>query len=286
MQFMLTPASISEIELASKISLWQGIGLIKAELAILDYSDEHPLHLVKTNPRQLLSLYVNMLIAASSKVYPAPVRFRFSDLRTHECRDLKYGKQYEQYEDNPMLGWRGIIRLTSKEFLCLYKLEYEAICIARSQGLTNIEICLPFVRSSRELSVALEILNINSHGKNDLKLRIWTMAEIPSNFFESSFLDNNLIYGYIIGTSDLYQLIFARDRENPKVNTLHNDEVITLANIINDFSKRAFLKGKKIAVGGYLLDESPELRSILAIDQTESFTLGYSTLEKLSKLTD
>ena len=62
---------------------------------------------------------------------PRPVIYRATDFKTNEYRHLKWGKDYEPEEPNPMLGFRGASRyINSPE---VFEMELEAIKIVRNK---------------------------------------------------------------------------------------------------------------------------------------------------------
>ncbi len=80
---------------------------------------------------------------------PKKVIVRLSDFKSNEYKKLLGGERYEPHEENPMLGFRGASRYIAPEFYDCFALECAAMkrC-ARHDGLHNVEIMIPFVRTT------------------------------------------------------------------------------------------------------------------------------------------
>jgi pyruvate,water dikinase len=108
--------------------------------------------------------------------YGKSIVYRTTDFKTNEYRNLLGGLLFEQHEDNPMLGFRGVSRN-------IHDWELEAFKLARGIfGGKNLQIMLPFVRTLEEARSMKRYLkqvhNIES-GKDGIKVIL--MSEIPSN---------------------------------------------------------------------------------------------------------
>jgi len=143
--------------------------------------------------------------------YPRPVVYRTSDFKTNEYRNLKGGKEFEQVEENPMIGYRGCSRYIREPDA--FKLEIEAIKKVRERY-TNLWVMIPFVRLPSEMTQIKQILESEGlSGSPDFKL--WMMVEVPSNVtLIEEFLDTG-IDGVSIGSNDLTQLTLGVDRDSP-----------------------------------------------------------------------
>ena len=70
---------------------------------------------------------------------PEPVIVRLSDFKSNEYANLIGGRQYEPYEENPMLGFRGASRYVDETFRPCFELECRALKRVRGEmGLTNV----------------------------------------------------------------------------------------------------------------------------------------------------
>jgi pyruvate,water dikinase len=146
--------------------------------------------------------------------WPKPVIVRLSDFKSNEYRKLIGGNRYEPEEENPMLGFRGVVRYLSKEFSEAFAMECEALLRVRNEmGLTNVQIMVPFVRTTKQASQVIDLLSTQGlkRGENDLKIIM--MCEIPSN---ALLADQFLAFfdGFSIGSNDLTQLTLGLDRDS------------------------------------------------------------------------
>ncbi|ULO01136.1 phosphoenolpyruvate synthase [Campylobacter sp. RM5004] len=146
--------------------------------------------------------------------YPKPVIIRLSDFKTNEYRKLLGGELYEMHEENPMLGFRGASRYLAPNFAKCFKLECEALKIARDEmGLTNIEIMVPFVRTLSQANSVINLLAKNGLKRGEKGLRVIMMCEVPSNaILCDEFLE--FFDGFSIGSNDLTQLTLGLDRDS------------------------------------------------------------------------
>jgi pyruvate, water dikinase len=145
--------------------------------------------------------------------HPKPVIVRLSDFKSNEYSNLIGGERYEPNEENPMLGFRGASRYVAPEFYDCFALECEAMRRVRDVfGFSNVELMVPFVRTTREAEEVLKLLAKNGLERGRNGLRIIMMCEIPSNvLLADRFLD--YFDGFSIGSNDLTQLTLGVDRD-------------------------------------------------------------------------
>mgnify|MGYP001134073675 CR=1 FL=1 len=190
-----------------------GVGLLRAEF-IIAHIGEHPSFLLREKREDKFIDQLAQGINSFAKAFsPRPVVYRTSDFKTNEYRNLKGGEEYEQVEENPMIGYRGCSRYVRE--LDVFKLEIEAIKKVRERH-NNLWVMIPFVRLPSEMAQVKEILEAEGlYRSPDFKL--WMMAEVPSNvFLIDEFLATG-IDGISIGSNDLTQLILGIDRDNSKL---------------------------------------------------------------------
>jgi len=146
--------------------------------------------------------------------WPKPVIVRLSDFKSNEYRKLMGGSRFEPEEENPMLGFRGAVRYTSKEFAEAFRLECVAMKRVRDEmGLTNVEIMVPFVRTLQQAKRVVDLLEENGLKRGENGLRLIMMCEVPSNaILADQFLD--MFDGFSIGSNDLTQLTLGLDRDS------------------------------------------------------------------------
>ncbi len=207
--------NLAEPELAEVIAarVVDGVGLLRAEFMIAQIG-EHPKYMIKENRGQeFIDKLAGGLAKFGAAFHPRPVVYRTTDFKTNEYANLRGGQEYEQYEENPMLGYRGVSRYV--EDIDVFKLEIEAIKKAREQY-KNLWAMIPFVRTVQEMANAKRIMAQEGLVQSE-DFKLWMMVEVPSNvFLIDQFLDVG-IDGISIGSNDLTQLVLGIDRDNPKL---------------------------------------------------------------------
>jgi pyruvate, water dikinase len=221
---------------------------------------------------QRLSEGIATIAAAFS---PRPVIVRMSDFKSNEYANLLGGEAYEPREENPMLGFRGASRYVAKEFRDCFALECEALRYVReTMGLTNVEVMIPFVRTTNEAEAVVKALALHGleRGKNGLRLIM--MCEVPSN---ALLADEFLEYfdGFSIGSNDLTQLTLAVDRDSggPIASTF--DERDPAVKKMLGFAIDACLaEGKYVGICGQGPSDHPDLAAWLVDRGIESLSLN------------
>jgi len=209
---------------------------------------------------------------------------RLSDFKTNEYKNLIGGWIYEGEEANPMLGFRGCSRYVHDDFQNAFILEIRAIKKARDWGLTNIIPMLPFNRSPEEAKFILEIMESEGliRGKDDLK--VYVMAEIPSNIICADIFCN-YFDGFSIGSNDLTQLTYGVGRDNEKMIPLGrrfnydtNSEAIRRS--VSHLIKTAHEYGKKVGICGQAPSDDPEFLRFLVREGIDSLSLNFDTFAR------
>jgi len=190
-----------------------GIGLLRAEFMVAQIG-EHPSYMISQNRgNEFVDKLAEGLTAFAKAFHPRQVVYRTNDFKTNEYRALKGGEEYEEVEENPMLGYRGASRyITDIE---TFKLELAAIKKVREKY-KNLWVMIPFVRTVNELAQTLKIMEAEGLKRSE-DFKIWMMVEVPSNII---LLDKFLaigIDGISIGSNDLTQLTLGIDRDSAKL---------------------------------------------------------------------
>jgi len=207
--------NLAQPELAEAVAARNvdGVGLLRAEFMIAQIG-EHPQYMISQNRGQEFVDKLTKGVETFARAFsPRPVVYRTTDFKTNEYRELTGGQEYEELEENPMLGYRGASRYIHDTDV--FKLELEAIKRVR-QDYKNLWVMIPFVRTVNELARTKEIMEAEGLVRSrDFKL--WMMVEVPSNIFLiEKFLEVG-IDGISIGSNDLTQLILGIDRDSEKL---------------------------------------------------------------------
>ncbi|MBS3151832.1 phosphoenolpyruvate synthase [Candidatus Woesearchaeota archaeon] len=265
---------------------FDGIGLMRIEFIITDKIGKHPLYMIQNGQQQE---YIDKLSDGIAKVAraisPKPLIVRFSDFKTNEYKNLVGGDKFEFSEDNPMLGFRGCSRYLSEDFREAFRLEVLAVKKLREQGLKNVHVMLPFVRTVDDVRKCSKFLEseglVNNH-----EFRIYIMAEVPSvAFVPEDFAELN-IYGASIGSNDLTQMTLGVDRDSAKLGRMgyfdeRNPAVLkAMSNIIRGFRKH----NKKVSICGQSVSEYEEIVEFLVKEGIDSVSVNPDVVFKTRKL--
>jgi pyruvate,water dikinase len=251
-----------------------GVGLARQEFIINDYIGEHPLAMLKQGRSQE---YVERLAEGIAKIassfYPRLVIVRLSDFKTDEYRSLEGGKLYEITEANPMIGWRGASRYIHPKFKEAFKLECCALKKVRDEmKLTNVIIMVPFCRTVSEGKEVLRIMKKNGlrRGKNGLK--IYVMAEIPSNIILAEEFAK-LFDGFSIGSNDLTQLTLGIDRNSALIASAFDERNDAIKKSIVRLIKASHKTGKPVGICGEAPSNYPDFVRFLVGSGIDSISV-------------
>jgi pyruvate,water dikinase len=236
-----------------------GVGLLRAEFMIANIG-EHPRHMLSQNRgKEFVDKLAQGINTFARAFNPRPVVYRTTDFKTNEYRSLKGGEQYEEMEENPMLGYRGCSRYIRE--VDIFKLEIEAIKKVR-ESFTNLWVMIPFVRRVRGMAEAKRVLESEGLVQSpDFKL--WMMVEVPSNIILlDKFIDVG-IDGISIGSNDLTQLILGIDRDSPKLAELFDERDEAVLWCLEKAIKTATERGVTSSICGEAPSVYPELTTKL-----------------------
>jgi len=196
---------------------FEGIGLMRTEFIMASAIGKHPMLFVDNNEsQQFVDTFADNIAKVARVIQPRPVVVRFSDFKTNEYRNLKGGDKYEIVEENPMLGWRGCSRYTSKWYEAAFRLECQAIKKCRTEwGLKNVYVMLPMVRTLWEAKKVLALMKEEGLERNK-DFKIWFMAETPSIAILADEF-SKLVDGFSIGSNDMTQGILMIDRDSERL---------------------------------------------------------------------
>nr|WP_277345650.1 phosphoenolpyruvate synthase [Halomonas bachuensis] len=271
-----------------------GVGLARLEFiinrmigvhpkALLEY-DTLPLDLQQTiNLRTAgyaspVDFYVDKLVEGISTLaaafHPQRVIVRLSDFKSNEYENLIGGKLYEPGEENPMLGFRGASRYVSDAFRPCFELECRALKRVRDvMGLDNIEIMVPFVRTTEEAREVVELMAANGLKRGDNGLKVIMMCELPANaLLAEEFLEH--FDGFSIGSNDLTQLTLGLDRDSGIVAHLFDERNPAVKRLLAMAIQACKANGKYVGICGQGPSDHPDLAKWLMEQGIDSVSLN------------
>ncbi|SEM27247.1 phosphoenolpyruvate synthase [Halomonas caseinilytica] len=271
-----------------------GVGLARLEFIINRMIGVHPKALLEydTLPTDLqqtidlrtagyddpVSFYVDKLVEGISTLaaafYPERVIVRLSDFKSNEYENLIGGKLYEPGEENPMLGFRGASRYLSDAFRPCFELECRALKRVRDEmGLDNIEIMVPFVRTTEEARDVVELLAANGLRRGTDGLKIIMMCELPANaLLADEFLEH--FDGFSIGSNDLTQLTLGLDRDSGIVAHLFEERNPAVKKLLAMAIAACKAQGKYVGICGQGPSDHPDLAKWLMEQGIDSVSLN------------
>jgi len=257
-----------------------GVGLLRAEFMIAEIG-EHPRYMIKEGRGQEFTAKLAKGITTFVKAFaPRPVVYRTTDFKTNEYRHLKGGEDYEDFEENPMIGYRGVSRYIKDPDV--FKLETEAIKMVREQY-KNLWVMVPFVRTVSGLATVKKMLA--SEGLRRSKdFKLWMMIEVPSNvFLIDKFLDIG-IDGISIGSNDLTQLTLGIDRDNEELAEQFDerDEAVMLA--LEKVTRAAAARGVTCSICGQAPSVYPEITEKLVEWGITSVSINRDVIDETRKI--
>ncbi|WP_188008516.1 phosphoenolpyruvate synthase [Grimontia hollisae] len=276
----------------------EGVGLARLEFIINKMIGIHPKALlnfdaqsdalketIKTRIRGYkdpVDFYVSKLTEGIATIaaafWPKRVIVRMSDFKSNEYSNLIGGSEFEPHEENPMLGFRGASRYISPVFEDCFELETQAIKRVRNDmGLKNVEIMIPFVRTTGEAAEVNDLLAKHNLRRGEQGLKVIMMCELPSN---AVLADDFLKYfdGFSIGSNDMTQLTLGLDRDSGDVAHLfdeRNPAVKAMLKMAIDAATRA---GKYVGICGQGPSDHEDLAQWLMDQGISSVSLNPDTV--------
>jgi pyruvate,water dikinase len=210
--------------------------------------------------------------------WPKPVIVRLSDFKSNEYRKLIGGSRYEPEEENPMLGFRGASRYISPDFAECFALECEAMKRVRiDMGLSNVELMIPFVRTTKEAAAVIELLAKHGLKRGENGLRVIMMCELPSNaLLAEQFLE--YFDGFSIGSNDLTELTLGLDRDSGLVAEGFDERDPAVMMLLERSIAACKAAGKYVGICGQGPSDHPDLAKWLMEQGISSISLNPDTV--------
>jgi len=286
----------------------EGIGLARLEFIINRMIGVHPKALIEyekqsTDVKAIINEYMagydsptdffvrklaEGVATLASAFSPKRVIVRLSDFKSNEYAHMVGGHDYEPNEENPMLGFRGASRYIDPSMQDCFELECQAIKYVRDQmGLNNVEIMIPFVRTTDEAAQVIDLLAKNGLRRGENELKIIMMCELPAN---ALLADEFLEYfdGFSIGSNDMTQLTLGLDRDSGIVSNLFDERNPAVKKMLSMAIKACNSANKYIGICGQGPSDHPDLAEWLFDQGIDSVSLNpdsvVETWERLANL--
>lgn len=248
---------------ALRTEVAQKVGFKQKMDSVRDLSENISQNIHSKGYRSGKELYVQTLSQGlalfAMAFYGKEIIYRTTDYKTNEYRNLVGGSLFEDYEDNPMLGYRGVSR-------DIHDWELEAFKLARGAfGGSNLQLMFPFVRTLEEArSMKRYLADVHKLRSGEDGLKIILMSEIPSNaIIAKEFIRE--FDGFSIGSNDMTQLVLGTDRDNSRLRHIYDEEdpAVVWAILSTIFTGQKF--GKKVGFCGQGVSNSKVIRGLVCI---------------------
>ncbi len=262
-----------------------GVGLLRAELMLLEALDgKHPrLLLEQGRSAEFVERMAEGLTTFAAAFAPRPVTYRTTDFRTNEFRNLEGGDRFEPEEANPMIGVRGALRYTREPDLFL--VELEAVRRVWDEGLTNMHLMLPFVRTADELARCRALVAESGLlGRRGFEL--WIMAEVPSVLFNLERYAALGVAGISIGSNDLTQLVLGADRDSGELGELFDERDPAVVDYLRELIPKARSLGLKTSICGQAPSVHPEYTELLVRAGIDAISVNIDVVDRTRRLID
>lgn len=270
-----------------------GVGLVRQEFVVANHIGIHPnavlfpekvskedLAIIKERSKndpspeaffvRKLSEGIGSLAAA---FYPRPIIVRLGDFKSNEYNRLIGGAPFEPFEENPMIGLRGASRYLHPDFKDAFALECKALAHVRNKmNLKNLQIMVPFCRTTDEAQGVLDVLAKNGLAKGEDGLQVWVMCELPANVLA---IDEfaKLFDGFSIGSNDLTQLVLGVDRDSGDLAHIFDEENPAVVEAITQAIDGAHRNGRLVGLCGQAPSDKPEFAAFLVEKGIDSISL-------------
>ncbi|MHB9134351.1 MAG: phosphoenolpyruvate synthase [Armatimonadota bacterium] len=252
--------NLGEPEMADKIAAQDvdGVGLLRAEFIMQSVTGGvHPrVFIDEGKSDELRDKLAEQLRRFARAFTPRPVIYRSLDFRSNEYRGMQGGEKYEREEANPMIGYRGCFRNISEPDL--FGIELAALKQVRADGLPNLQLMIPFVRTAWELRDCKALIAA-SRLTEERDFQLWVMAEVPSVIYHLDDYAALGVVGISIGSNDLTQLMLGVDRDSEILAPLFNEMDKAVLGAMRDIITTCRRLGLTSSICGQAPSVYPEL---------------------------
>ncbi|MCX6784137.1 MAG: phosphoenolpyruvate synthase [candidate division WWE3 bacterium] len=276
---------LSVPELAAEVSqrYVDGVGLMRAEFIIAQVIGEHPKAMLSAGRGREFTDKLATGIETFAKAFnPRQIVYRATDFKTNEYRSLKGGAKYEQEEQNPLMGYRGVSRYIADS--AVFELELKALDKVRNKmGYKNVHLMLPFVRTVKELQEVKKIVSaFGLHRSANFKL--WIMVEVPSAVVMLDEMLDCGVDGVSVGTNDLTMLMLGCDRDNDKVANIYDERHPAVMWALEKIVKTCAKHGVTSSICGQAPSDYPEITRKLVEWGITSVSINVDVIEKTRQI--
>ncbi|MGL5192030.1 MAG: putative PEP-binding protein, partial [Chroococcales cyanobacterium] len=236
-----------------------GVGLLRSEMMALEiFQSEDPYQWRDRHKNQeFIHRISEPLKRVAEFFFPRPVFYRSLDLRGYDLPEMRSPGQpsINPNRSAQTLGVHGAFSYLLDP--ALFDLELETLAKLQQEGLTNLRLIIPFVRTVEEFIFCRNrVQQFKLDRVRDFQL--WIMAEVPSALFLIPDYVQAGVQGISIGTNDLTQLLLAADRENQQMSPVFDPRHPAVMRAIHQLIQMAKAAGIPCAICGGAPTHYPE----------------------------
>jgi phosphoenolpyruvate-protein phosphotransferase (PTS system enzyme I) len=231
MSLYANASTMEDVKQAAALSA-DGIGLLRTE--ILFIKAERLL-----DEEEQYASYRTIVETMQGK----PVTFRMLDVGGDKPLSFLRLKK----EENPYLGWRGARFLLGNPAI----LKTQMRAFARVSTIAPLRVMFPMIIDADQLRLLLKIAReaVAETGVDPSRIQFGAMFEVPSAFVEAEEILSLVDFGSI-GSNDLFQYLFALDRNNELVSQDYKPEHPAFWKILAQLSASAKKLNKPLSICG------------------------------------
>ena len=162
-----------------------------------------------------------------------------------------------------MLGWRGASRYDHPGYRDGFALECQAVARVRNEiGFDNVIVMIPFCRTPEEADRVLQVMADEGLARGDNGLKVYVMAEIPSNVIRAAEFAERFD-GFSIGSNDLTQLTLGVDRDSAELAAHFGADDPAVLALIRQLIDAAHAADRPVGFCGQAPSNDPEYARLL-----------------------
>lgn len=258
----------------------EGVGMFSSEKFFANHPHPKKIH-SDGKKEELINALAEEIASLAADIYPRPLIYKVSNTLSHEYERTTGGKQYEEKEENPLLGFHGALRhIHDKETLSIELLAVKKV--REKLGMTNVRLLLSFVRTIKEAEALIK--EVHSLGLTQSHtFKIFLSVDLPANaILVNDFIDAGLD-GVWVNTDSLTTLTLGVDPENVEVKRCVDENNKAVLWLYHRTLQAA--REHNVCAGAYgsKLSESTDLVEELVFSGVEILAVAPSALSKTRK---
>lgn len=203
----------------TQLSGADGVGLLRSEWAYAQLP-EHPFSLVRRGKADFIRKELTKLILSAGQHHSSefPLLFRSQNFTSQELQQFSHGDEYEPFEQNPYIGYRGAVRIIHD--YTLFDVELDALQDAHLEGVQHLGLMIPFVRSHSELAIISHHF-AKPQFSTQRFLQLWMQANTPENLLNIEQYCMPSLAGISLNIQSIHALLQGVDPDNSDVFQLY-----------------------------------------------------------------